>query len=55
MALLGKINATMIEGALNICEYCWYCLEGVWLQEHNASLLDDDFTGVTVDGAVRQD
>ena len=55
MALLGKFNATVIEGAANISQYCWYCLEGVLLHEHNAWLLDDDFTGVTVDGAVRQD
>ena len=27
----------------------------VFFQEHKAWLLDDDFTGVTVDGAVRQD
>jgi len=29
MALRKIFNATSIEGAANICEYCWYCLEGV--------------------------
>ena len=55
MALLGKINDTVIKVAANNCEYCWYCIEDVGLQEHNAWLLNDDFTGITVDGAVRQD
>ena len=45
----------MIEGFANNCEYCWYCIEGVGLQEHNAWLLNDDFTGLMVDGSVRQD
>ena len=55
MALFGKINATVIEDAANICQYCWYGLESVCFHEHNAWLLDDDFAGMTVDGAVRQD
>jgi len=55
MALWGKINATVIEGAANISQYFWYCLEGVWLHDHNSWLFDDDFTGLTVDGSGRQD
>ena len=55
MALWGKINATVIEGAANIFEYSWYCLEGVWLHEQNAWLVNHDFTGLTVDGSVWQD
>ena len=47
MALKYQINATEIKGAENISQYCWYCLEGVCFHEHNAWLLDDDFTGVT--------
>ena len=52
MALLGKINDTVIKVAANNCEYCWYCIEDVGLQEHNAWLLNDDFTGLTVDGLL---
>ena len=55
MSLCGKINATLIEGAANIFDYIWYCLESVSLHEHNEWPLDDEFTGMTVDWAVRQD
>ena len=55
MALLSKIYATVMEGDVNFSVYCWYRLEGVWLPENNAWLLDDDCSGVTVDGSVRQE
>ena len=51
MALRGKINANVIEGATNICEYIWQRIEDIRLHVSNASSLDNDLNRLSVDGA----
>ena len=51
MALRGKINANVIEGATNICEYIWQRIEDIRLHVSNASSLDNDLNRSSIDGA----